>query len=125
MKMLEESAVAAVLLEYKHEGVDVEAVACHFKQRFPNLPIILLSADDFTCLEVKRRLSVHGKRAHPSKGAPSTLSWMRWIQSKRKELGMRLRTVQYMLLGKTKPSRAREAWPTSRRVKPQPTVDWH
>ncbi len=34
MKMLEESAVAAVLLEYKHEGVDVEAVACHFKQRF-------------------------------------------------------------------------------------------
>jgi hypothetical protein len=33
MKMLEESAVAAVLLEYKHEGVDVEAVACHFKLR--------------------------------------------------------------------------------------------
>jgi hypothetical protein len=32
----------AVLLEYKHEGMDVEAVACHIKQRFPNLPIILL-----------------------------------------------------------------------------------
>jgi CheY-like chemotaxis protein len=109
MKMLEETSVAAVLLEYKREGMDAEGVACHIKQRFPNLPIILLSADDFTCLEVKRRLSVHGKRAHLSKGAPSTLSWMRWIQSKRKELGMRLRTVQYMLLGKTKPSRAREA----------------
>jgi len=44
MKMLEETAVAAVLLEYKHEGMDVEAVACHIKQKFPSLPIILLSA---------------------------------------------------------------------------------
>ncbi len=44
MKMLEESSVAAVLLEYKQEGVDAEAIACHIKQRFPNLPIILLSA---------------------------------------------------------------------------------
>jgi DNA-binding NarL/FixJ family response regulator len=44
MKMLEESSVAAVLLEYKHEGIDSEAIACHIKQRFPNLPIILLSA---------------------------------------------------------------------------------
>jgi CheY-like chemotaxis protein len=44
MKLLEESSVAAVLLEYRQEGVDAEAVACHIKQRFPNLPIILLSA---------------------------------------------------------------------------------
>ena len=44
MKMLEESSVAAVLLEYKHEELDSEAIACHIKQRFPNLPIILLSA---------------------------------------------------------------------------------
>jgi len=44
MKMLEETPVAAVLLEYKLEGMDAEAVACHIKQRFPNLPIILLSA---------------------------------------------------------------------------------
>ena len=44
MKMLEETSVAAVLLEYKQEGMDAEAVACHIKQRFPNLPIILLSA---------------------------------------------------------------------------------
>jgi two-component system OmpR family response regulator len=44
MKMLEESSVAAVLLEYKQEGMDAEAVACHIKQQFPNLPIILLSA---------------------------------------------------------------------------------
>ena len=44
MKMLEDTPVAAVLLEYKMEGMDAEAVACHIKQRFPNLPIILLSA---------------------------------------------------------------------------------
>jgi CheY-like chemotaxis protein len=42
--MLEEMSVAAVLLEYKTEGMDAEAVACHIKQRFPNLPIVLLSA---------------------------------------------------------------------------------
>lgn len=44
IKILEETPVAAVLLEYKLEGVDAEAVAYHIKQRFPHLPIILLSA---------------------------------------------------------------------------------
>ena len=44
MKMLEETPVAVVLLEYKQEGMDAEAIACHIKQRFPTLPIILLSA---------------------------------------------------------------------------------
>src|SRR5438477_11618339 len=44
IKLLEESSVAVVLLDYKQEGVDAEATACHIKQRFPNLPIILLSA---------------------------------------------------------------------------------
>ena len=44
IKMLKEASVAAVLLEYKLEGMDAEAVACHIKQRFPDLPIILLSA---------------------------------------------------------------------------------
>ena len=44
IKMLEEASVVAVLLEYKQEGMDAEAVAYHIKQRFPNLPIILLSA---------------------------------------------------------------------------------
>jgi two-component system, NtrC family, response regulator AtoC len=44
MKILEEKPVTAVLLEYKLEGMDAEAVACHIKQRLPNLPIILLSA---------------------------------------------------------------------------------
>jgi CheY-like chemotaxis protein len=44
LKMLEEASVAAVLLEYKMEGMDAEAMACHIKQRFPKVPIILLSA---------------------------------------------------------------------------------
>ncbi len=44
MKMLQESPVDAVLLEYKLEGMDAEAVACHIKQKFPSLPIVLLSA---------------------------------------------------------------------------------
>jgi CheY-like chemotaxis protein len=44
MKTLEEMSVTAVLLEYKQEGMDAEAIAWHIKQRFPHLPIILLSA---------------------------------------------------------------------------------
>jgi DNA-binding NtrC family response regulator len=44
MKMLEQSSVDAVFLEYKQEGMDSEAVAYQIKQRFPNLPIIMLSA---------------------------------------------------------------------------------
>ncbi len=44
MKILEETPVAAVLLEYKLEGMDAEAAACHIKQGFPHLPVILLSA---------------------------------------------------------------------------------
>ena len=44
IKTLDEASVTAVLLEYKQECLDAEAVACHIKQRFPNLPIILLSA---------------------------------------------------------------------------------
>jgi len=44
IKTLEETSVGAVLLEYKREGMDAEAIAYHIKQRFPNLPVILLSA---------------------------------------------------------------------------------
>jgi CheY-like chemotaxis protein len=44
IKMLEEASVDAVLLEYKEEGMDAEALAYQINQRFPNLPIILLSA---------------------------------------------------------------------------------
>jgi len=44
MEMLKKATVAAVLLEYKREGLDAEAVACHIKNQFPQLPLILLSA---------------------------------------------------------------------------------
>ena len=44
LQMLEEIPVAAVLIEYKSEGMGTEAVAFHIRQRFPNEPIILLSA---------------------------------------------------------------------------------
>ena len=44
IKMLDETPVAVVLLEYKSEGMDAEAVAFRVKQRFPELPIVLLSA---------------------------------------------------------------------------------
>lgn len=41
---LEQVTVAAVLVEYKSEGMDAEAVAFHIKQRFPKQPVVLLSA---------------------------------------------------------------------------------
>ena len=44
VKMLEDKSVDAVLLEYKQEGMDAETIAYQIKQRFPALPIILLSA---------------------------------------------------------------------------------
>ena len=96
IKMLEETSVAAVLLEYKQEGMDAEAIAWHIKKRFPNLPIILLSADDFACLEINRRLGSPGKRTDLLK-APSRLSWTQWIQFERKKLGRIMRTLQCVL----------------------------
>ena len=44
IRMLEDMPVAAVLIEYKSEGMDTEAIAFHIRQRFSNKPIILLSA---------------------------------------------------------------------------------
>jgi DNA-binding NtrC family response regulator len=44
MRILDEAPVAAVLLEYTLEGMDAEAVAFHIKQRFPGLPVIMISA---------------------------------------------------------------------------------
>jgi len=41
---LEGMAIDAVLIDYKSEGMDSEAIAFHIKQRFPQQPIILLSA---------------------------------------------------------------------------------
>lgn len=42
--VLEDTEVAAVLMDYKSEGMDAEAVAMHIKRRFPQQRIVLLSA---------------------------------------------------------------------------------
>jgi CheY-like chemotaxis protein len=44
MQILRGTPVAAVLLEFKTEGMDAEAIASHVKRCFPDVPIILLSA---------------------------------------------------------------------------------
>jgi len=44
IKMLQQNHVDAVLVEYKQEGIDAEAVAFHLKAHAPKVPIILLSA---------------------------------------------------------------------------------
>src|SRR5579871_3624175 len=41
---LRDMPVHVVLLEYKQESMDAEALALHLKQRFPQVPIVLLSA---------------------------------------------------------------------------------
>ncbi len=44
IELLQQKPVNAVLLEYKREGMDAEAVALHIRQRFPQQAIILVSA---------------------------------------------------------------------------------
>jgi hypothetical protein len=45
IKTLEETFVAAVLVEYKHEGMEVEAVACHIMQGLPWRKMFTLAHD--------------------------------------------------------------------------------
>jgi CheY-like chemotaxis protein len=44
IKTMRATSVDAVLLEYKQEGIDAEAIACQIQRRFPNIPIVLVSA---------------------------------------------------------------------------------
>lgn len=44
MSKLENLPAATVLLDYKIEGIDAQALAYQLKQRYPDRPIILLSA---------------------------------------------------------------------------------
>jgi modification methylase len=71
-------------------------------------------ADDLTALlpyllEVHRRLSAPGKRRDLRNGAPADLTWSAWVQSKRSRLGRSLRTIQYLLRGRTETSQRRQA----------------
>jgi CheY-like chemotaxis protein len=65
---LENCIIDAVLLEYKSDGLDAEATAFHIRQRFPTLPIILLSA--YWCLPERLRWLVDEcvMRNEPLKG---------------------------------------------------------
>ena len=44
IKMLQATSDDAIVLEYKQQGMDAEAIACQIDRRFPNIPIVLLSA---------------------------------------------------------------------------------
>ncbi len=71
-------------------------------------------ARDFSALlpylmEMHRRLSSPGRRTDLRRGAPIGLTWTAWVESKRHRLGRSLRTIQYMLQGKTDASQARQA----------------
>jgi len=44
IERLRAASVDAVLLEYKQQGIDAEAIACQIHRQFPNIPIVLLSA---------------------------------------------------------------------------------
>jgi len=92
MKMLEDTPVAAVLLEYKTEGMDAEAMACHVKLHFPSIPIILLSA--YSCM-------------------PERILWLVDEYVMRSELSERLTPAIERATGRSHPDETRR--PASRR----------
>lgn len=70
-------------------------------------------AKDFSSLlpylmEMHRRVSAPGRRTDLRKGAPAGLTWTAWVESKRHRLGRSLRTIQYLLQGKTDASQQRQ-----------------
>jgi hypothetical protein len=70
-------------------------------------------AKDFTALvpfllEMHRRLSAPGRRTDLRKGAPKGLTWTEWVESKRHKLGRGLRSIQYLLKGRTESSLRRQ-----------------
>ncbi len=44
LSILEQMNISVVLVDYRSEGIDAEAVAHHVKTRYPHQPVILLSA---------------------------------------------------------------------------------
>lgn len=67
-------------------------------------------------LEMQKRLAAPGKRTNLRKGAPSGLTWTAWVETKRHKLGRSLRTIQYMLKGRTESSRERQMLLAQRRA---------
>ncbi len=68
LRILEGLSVSAVLLEYKQEGMDAEAIACHIKQRFPNMPIVLVSAFSETPQRVLWLVDEYVMKSEPPEG---------------------------------------------------------
>ena len=67
-------------------------------------------------LEMNTRLSAPGRRNDLRKGAPADLTWTAWVESKRAKLGRSLRTIQYLLKGKTEASKARQSLSQARQA---------
>jgi len=65
-------------------------------------------SDSLSAIPALESTDAHGKRTDLRKGAPVNLTWTEWVQSKRHKLGRSLRTIQYMLRGKTEASRERQ-----------------
>lgn len=85
IKMLQDQPVAAVLLEFKTEGIDAEAVARHVKLRFPNIPIILLSAYACTPERVLELVDEHVMRSELSEKLIPAIERAIWRSPERRD----------------------------------------
>ncbi len=70
---LQNTAVIAIIVEYKSEGMDAEAVAYHLKQRFPDEPIVLLSAYSNTPERVLWLVDEYVMRSEPLERLPEVI----------------------------------------------------
>jgi CheY-like chemotaxis protein len=68
LKILKDTPVAVVLLEYNPEGIDAEAVALHIKQRFPGLPIVLLSGHSEMPARILRLVDEYAMKSRMPEG---------------------------------------------------------
>jgi CheY-like chemotaxis protein len=75
--ILQRTPIAAVLLEYKYEGMDAEAVVFHIKQRFPAQPVILLSAYSETPERVLWLVDEYVMRSEPPERVVQLVKQMR------------------------------------------------
>jgi CheY-like chemotaxis protein len=80
---LETCWIDAVLLEYKSEGMDAEAVAFQIKKRFPNQPVILLSAYSCTPERVLWLVDEYVMKSEPIEGQVQAIE--RAIRSREKD----------------------------------------
>ena len=80
---LENCAIDAVLLEYKSEGMDAEVVAFQIKKRFPDQPVILLSAYSCTPERLLWLVDEYVMKSEPIEGLVRAIE--RAIRSREKD----------------------------------------